>query len=53
MDLATNTFNNTMKETEWKTKEQFNCIDWIDFRNHYYKSMFDKKTCTWYYKFIY
>lgn len=42
-----------MRETEWKTKEQFNCINWIDFRNNYYKAMFDKKTCTWYYKFIY
>lgn len=41
-----------MKQTEWKTKEQFNCIDWIDFRNHYYISKFDPTTCETYYKFI-
>lgn len=41
-----------MKQKEWKTKEEFNCVDWIDFRNRFYTAKYDKETATWYYKFI-
>lgn len=36
-------------ETEWKTKEQFNCCDWSDYYAHKYQAK--KVKTTWFYKF--